>query len=91
MYGYYDMVRCMKTTVEINDVLLREVKRLALRERTTLRSLMEQGLRLIVSKRNPGGRFALREASVGGDGLARGVSLRDWDAVRDAIYSERGA
>ena len=85
------MVRCMKTTVEINNALLREVKRLALRERTTVRSLMEQGLRLIVSNRNPGGRFVLREASVGGDGLTRGVSLRDWDAVRDAIYSERGA
>ena len=52
---------------------------------------VEQGLRLVLSNRNPGGRFALRDASVGGDGLARGVSLRDWDAVRDAIYAERGA
>ena len=81
----------MKTTVEINDALLREVKRLALRERTTVRSLIEQGLRLIVNNRNPGGRFALRDASFSGDGLASGVSLRDWDAVRDAIYAERGA
>ena len=80
----------MKTTVEINDALLRDVTRLALRERTTVRSLIEQGLRLVVSNHNPGGRFVLREASVGGDGLARGVSLRDWDAVRDAIYTERG-
>ena len=85
------MVRCMKTTVEIDDRLLRQVKRLALRERTTLRSLIEQGLRLVVTNRNSGGRFTLRDMSFRGDGLASGVSLHDWDAVRDAIYSERGA
>jgi hypothetical protein len=34
----------MKTTVEISDSLLREARKLARREGTTLRALVEQGL-----------------------------------------------
>lgn len=34
----------MKTTVEISDSLLREVRRLAAREGVTLRTLVERGL-----------------------------------------------
>ena len=81
----------MKTTVEISEGLLREAKRLAVRERTTVRALIEQGLRTVVtSRRKPGG-FALRRASFRGDGLVSGRSLRDWDAIRDLAYAERGA
>ncbi len=80
----------MKTTVEIPDSLLREAKRVALRERTTVRALIEQGLREMVSHRKAG-RFALRKASFAGDGLAMGASLRDWESLRDLIYSGRGA
>ncbi len=35
----------MKTTVEISKALLEEAKKLAARERTTLKRLIEQGLR----------------------------------------------
>ena len=41
--------------------------------------------------RRPTGRFALRQASFKGDGLVAGASLRDWEAIRDLSYSERGA
>lgn len=81
----------MKTTVELPDSLLREAKRVALRERTTVRALIERGLRTVIDHRRPAGRFALRRASFRGDGLAAGTSLRDWDAIRDMAYSERGA
>ncbi len=81
----------MKTTVDIPAPLLREAKRLAARERTTLRALVEEGLRSVLKARARRTGFTLRRASVRGDGLVVGCSLRDWDAVRDAIYAEHGA
>ena len=81
----------MKTTVELPDSLLREAKRVALRERTTVRALIERGLRAVISERRPAARFTLRNASFRGDGLVRGTSLRDWESIRDLVYSERGA
>lgn len=81
----------MKTTVELPDRLLREAKRVALREHTTVRALIERGLRSVIEHRRPPARFALRQASFRGDGLVAGTSLRDWDSVRDLTYAERGA
>ena len=80
-----------KTTVEISEALLRDAKRVALAERTTVKALIERGLRLVVSERRSRRGFTLREASFKGDGLAAGQSLQDWAAVRDQIYAERGA
>jgi len=81
----------MKTTVELSDSLLRQAKRVALKERTTVKALIERGLRLVVSGQNASRAFALRPASFRGDGLVSGRSLGDWSAIREAIYSERGA
>jgi hypothetical protein len=81
----------MKTTVELPDKLLREAKRVALRERTTVRALIERGLRSVIGARRSSGRFVLRSAGFRGDGLVAGRSLRDWDMIRDLSYSERGA
>jgi hypothetical protein len=81
----------MKTTVEIPDGLLREAKRVALRERTTVRALIERGLRSVVSGGRSKPRFVLRDAAFGGDGLVAGRSLSDWETIRDLSYSERGA
>jgi ribosomal protein S5 len=81
----------MKTTVEIPDALLREAKRVALREKTTVRALIERGLRAVVAGRRTAKPFTLRPAAFDGDGLVAGRSLRDWEAIRDLSYSERGA
>lgn len=81
----------MKTTVELPDALLREAKRAALRERTTVRALIERGLRGVLESRRPPNTFVLRDVSFAGDGLTSGRSLSDWQAIRDLIYQERGA
>jgi hypothetical protein len=81
----------MKTTVQVSDSLLRQAKRVALKERTTVKALIERGLRLVVADQARGAAFQLRRASFKGDGLVSGRSLQDWNAIRDAIYSERGA
>ncbi len=63
------MVTHMKTTIEIADTLLAEARQLAAREKTTLRSLVEEGLRRIFQERMQAPGFRLREASFCGKGL----------------------
>ena len=80
----------MKTTVEIADALLEEAKRVASRESTTLRELMEEGLRRALDDRRRRKGFRLRRASFRGKGLQTGVS-EDWERIREAAYEGRGA
>lgn len=85
------MVSHMKTTVLISDSLLREAKRLAAREGTTVRSLIEQGLRHAVDQRKRARRFRLRKASFKGKGLSAEARRLGWDRLRDLAYEGRGA
>ncbi|MBM4296614.1 MAG: DUF2191 domain-containing protein [Deltaproteobacteria bacterium] len=80
----------MKTTVEISDNLLEEAKKLAAREGTTVRTLIEQGLRQIIAARKRPGVFRLRKATFKGKGLQPGVSTATWDQIRDMAYQGRG-
>jgi hypothetical protein len=81
----------MKTTVELPDSLLRDAKKVALKERVTVKALMEEGLRFVIARHQRRDAFALRRASFRGDGLVAGQSLQDWATVRDLVYAERGA
>lgn len=49
----------MKTTIEIPDSLLEEARKLASQEGTTVRALVETGLRQVLSERKKRGRFKL--------------------------------
>ncbi len=80
----------MKTTIEIPDALLDEARRLAAREGTTLRALIEQGLRRIITERKRSGGFRLRKATFKGDGLQPGVATASWERIRDMAYEGRG-
>ena len=60
----------MKTTLDISDPLLDQVRKIAARDGETLRSLVEQGLRMVVAKRSAKAKaFKLRQVVVGGNGL----------------------
>jgi Bacterial antitoxin of type II TA system, VapB len=76
----------MKTTLEISDPLLREARKIAAREQTTLRAVVEQGLRRIIAEkaRKPG--FRLRDASFDGRGPNPEFADAGWDRLRDLIY-----
>ena len=89
-YGKADMVPRMKTTVEIPDSLAQEAKAVARRERTTLRALIEAGLRQVLKDRRRRERFRLRDASFGGKGLQPGFAEGDWERIREAAYEGRG-
>jgi CRISPR/Cas system-associated protein Csm6 len=84
------MVNHMKTTIQIPDSLLKEARKLANEERTTLKSLMEEGLRRIVSERKRRGRFKLRKATFKGKGLQPHLAGATWDQIRDLGYEGRG-
>ena len=79
----------MKTTVEISDALLAEAKKLAVRERTTIRTLIEQGLRNVITQRKQQGRFRLRKASFKGRGLSD-AARGGWAQMRELAYEGRG-
>ena len=81
------MVDHIKTTVTLPDELVRQAQELARRERTTLRALIETGLRDVIKKRSTTPSFELADASVDGRGLQPAFRGAPWERVRDAIYN----
>jgi hypothetical protein len=81
----------MKTTVEIEDRLFERAKAEALRRKTTLRRLIEAGLRHELTRPPKAGKFRLRDASFkGGGGLMPGVDFSNWEQMHELTYGDRG-
>ena len=86
------MVTHMKTTVDISDSLLEEARKLAGKEGTTVRALIEEGLRKTLdSRRKVGTAFQLRLVTFRGDGLLPDVREGGWERIRDLAYEGHGA
>jgi hypothetical protein len=81
----------MKTTVEISDSLLIAARRLAAIQGTSLRALIEEGLRAVVDKRERRDRFRLRRVTFDGEGLSPDLSGDVWKGIRDRAYEGRGS
>jgi hypothetical protein len=80
----------MKTTVHIPDTLLEEARKIANQEQTTIKALIEEGLRLAIESRKQKGKFRLRKATFKGNGLQPDVAGASWEKIRDLSYGERG-
>jgi hypothetical protein len=76
----------MKTTIDIADPILREARKVATREGTTLRSLVEEGLRRILAERKRRAPFRLRLVTFKGNGLRPELQNRSWDEIREMSY-----
>jgi Arc/MetJ family transcription regulator len=85
------MVTHMKTTIEIADALLSAAKRRAEKEGSTLRALVEEGLRRVLRDAKGGPKAGLRRATFRGSGTRPEVKEGSWDRIRDEIYEGRGA
>ncbi len=80
----------MKTTIEISDALLLDAKRLAAEQGVTLRQLVEQGLRTVLTERGSKERFELRDASFGAGGLSAEAQRLTWQEILELSYEGRG-
>lgn len=80
----------MKTTIELADELARQARELAAREGTTLRALVEAGLRAQLRERAKRERFRLRDASFKGRGLRPELRGQGWERIRDLSYEGHG-
>lgn len=80
----------MKTTVEIPDAVLDDARKVAASEGTTVRALIETGLRREIQDRKRRVRFRLRRASFKGRGLRPEVAGGSWEQIRGLAYEGRG-
>lgn len=79
------MVCCMRTTIRLDDDLLRRAKRAALERGTTLTAVIEDALRRALAP-EPGDRpRSVSLPTFRGDGLQPGVDLDDTASLLDLI------
>jgi hypothetical protein len=81
----------MKTTIDIADSLFADARRYAAEHGTTLRALVEQGLRNVLSQRPKSKPFKLRKASFKGNGLQPEAAEQSWDKLREWSSDRRSA
>ena len=86
------MGRRMRTTVRLDDALLEQAKREAVRRNVTLAALIDEGLRLVLAQNTPRNR---REPKVRlpvcrrGGGTLPGIDLNDTSALLDVMEGRR--
>ncbi len=78
------MLLCMRTTLDINDEILREAKRRASLEKTTLRAVVEAALRHFLGRPRRRSSYSLSWPTDRGR-LRPGVRLDDRDALFDLM------
>ena len=81
------MLSHMRTTIDINDALLRAIKARAARERKTLKEIFEQALRAFLANPAPVG-HAPPLPVFRGQGMQPGVDLTDNAALLDTMDAE---
>jgi hypothetical protein len=79
----------MKITVEISDPLLRKAREMATHEGVALRTLVERGLRRVVTEAKTDAPFKLRRASFKGKGLHPALRRTSWDGILCLAYERR--
>jgi hypothetical protein len=79
----------MKTTIELPNDLLERSKAVARSENSTLKALVEEGLRLAPRARTRKRATPFEMQPFQGDGLSAEFASAGWEQVRDEIYRDR--
>lgn len=79
----------MRTTVNIDDDLLEQLRAISASTRQPLGELVDDALRLMLSRRQEGPRRELVLPAYGQRGLHPGVDLEDKEAVADLLGDNR--
>jgi hypothetical protein len=80
----------MKTTVDISDSLYEEARKIAAGEKSSIKALIEEGLRKGIEERRHRRDFRLRKATFRGNGLQADLAGASWDKIREKAYEGRG-
>ncbi len=75
----------VRTTVNIDDELLRQARELAARSRRSLGDVVDDALRVFLNRVQPAGRERVRLPVYGGSGLQPGVDLEDKAALAELL------
>ena len=81
----------MKTTIEIQDELIRRAKRHAKRTGRSLRAMVEEGLRHVLNDTSRSKRYELPDYSVGDPSAPDPLGTWSWQDLREEIYEERSS
>lgn len=78
------MFLCVRTTIDLNDELMRRIKRLAADQGVTFREVVERALRSVLERKPARSGFKLRWRTEKGR-LQPGVRLDDREALFDLM------
>jgi len=78
----------VKTTLDIQDELVARAKRRARQEGRPLRALVEDGLRMVLSKTVPPQRYRLPDLRAGDPKAADPLERYSWPELRGLIYGD---
>lgn len=76
----------MKTTVELPEVLFRQVKQHCSETGISMKILIETGLRKVLEPPRTTAQFRLKPFGFKGEGQL----VQDWNTIRDMAYEGRG-
>lgn len=81
----------MKTTVELSDAILTELKQAALEKGATMRELIESALRIYLDhNKTASSQYRFKNHSFKGNGVCEGIEEGAWEKIRGQIYEGRG-
>ncbi len=80
----------MKTSIQIPNSLFEEARKLAHQERTTLKALMEEGLRRITSGLKKRKGFHLHKTTFKGNGNQPHLEDASWNRIRELSHERCG-
>ena len=80
------MLRCMRTTIQLDDQLLARVREVAAKTGRTMTAVIEDALRQSLSLKKPERRQRVRLTTVRGKGPRAGVDLDDSASLLDLMY-----
>ena len=83
----------MKTSIEIAESLFRRVKQLSRARNTSVRALVEEGLRAVLDLEEKKRQIKPKMLTFEGDGLTDEFRSKGytWDSVRDEVYRGHGS
>lgn len=82
-------MRFVRTTVNIDDALLDEARQLAARTRRSLGDVVDDALRVLLSRRDPLPSGRVHLPVFGGSGLQPGVDLENHEAMAALLDEDR--